>query len=363
MLRPTQAHIDLSALSHNLNVARQYAPHSHLMAIIKADAYGHGLLHTAKALEKTDGFALLELEAAISLREEGFRHPILLLEGFFSTKELALFEQYKLSTVIHHSEQVDMLSTCALRGLNIFLKINTGMNRLGLTPNEFPSVLEKLIKNPSVNKIVLMTHFANADDTIGNEHFIRQLQCFNKTTAQYELPRSLANSAAIIYHPETHADWVRPGIMLYGASPFPDKTAADLNLKPAMTLTSHIISIHHLKRGNSVGYGGLFQAEKPMKIGIVACGYADGYPRHAPTDTPVMVNNQRSRILGRVSMDMLAIDLSHIKDARLGSPVTLWGKGMPVEEIAHAANTISYELLCALSPRVEKNIITQGHRN
>ncbi len=358
MPRPTQAYIDLAALTHNLNVTRQYAPHARLMAIIKADAYGHGLLHTAQALKQTDGFALLELDAAIELREAGYRHPILLLEGFFSTKELALFEQYQLSAVIHHNEQVAMLSTCKQRGLDIFLKINTGMNRLGFSPEQFPSALESLLANESINHITLMTHFANADDTIDNKRFTQQLQCFNRITTEYELPYSLANSAAIIRYPETHADWVRPGIMLYGASPFADKTASELNLKPVMTLSSNIIAIHQLARGDSTGYGNIFQAGRAMKIGIVACGYADGYPRHALTDTPVLVNNQRSRTLGRVSMDMLAIDLTGIENAQLNSPVILWGKGLPVEEIAQAAGTISYELLCALSPRVEKTVIS-----
>ncbi len=357
MPRPTQAYIDLAALTHNLNVTRQYAPHARLMAIIKADAYGHGLLHTAQALKQTDGFALLELDAAIELREAGYRHPILLLEGFFSTKELALFEQYQLSAVIHHNEQVAMLSTCKQQGLDIFLKINTGMNRLGFSPEQFPSALESLLTNESINHITLMTHFANADDAIDNQSFTQQLQCFNRITTEYELPYSLANSAAIIRYPETHADWVRPGIMLYGASPFADKTASELNLKPVMTLSSNIIAIHQLERGDSTGYGGIFQADRAMEIGIVACGYADGYPRHALTNTPVLVNNQRSRTLGRVSMDMLAIDLTGIENAQLNSPVILWGKGLPVEEIAQAAGTISYELLCALSPRVEKTVI------
>ena len=354
MPRPIQAQIDLSALVHNLNVARQYAPNAHLMAIIKANAYGHGLLHTAQALKEADAFALLELDAAISLREAGYRQPILLLEGFFTTQELALFEQYQLSAVVHHNEQVIMLSTSKQQGLNIFLKINTGMNRLGLSPEQFPKTLETLTTLRSIRHITLMTHFANADDVTDNESFTQQLQCFNRLTTELTQPRSLANSAAIMRYPETHADWIRPGIMLYGASPFADKTAKELNLKPVMTLSSNIIAIHHLKKGSSVGYGGLFIADKPTKIGIVACGYADGYPRHAPTNTPVLVSNQRSKILGRISMDMLAVDLTNIKNAQLNSPVTLWGKGLPIEEVAKSAGTISYELLCALSPRVEK---------
>jgi len=354
MPRPTQAFIDLSALSHNLAIVRQYVPHARIMAVIKADAYGHGLLHTASALKDADGFALLELDAAICLRDAGYRQPILLLEGFFSTEELALLEQYQLSAVIHHSEQVAMLSDSKHHELDLFLKINTGMNRLGLAPEQFPQTINKLTENRGVNNITLMTHFACADDPLKEESVMQQLQCFEAVTNGYNHLRSLANSAAIIRYPETHADWVRPGIMLYGASPLPDKTASELNLQPVMTLSSKIIAIHDLKIGERVGYHGLFQANHPMRIGIVACGYADGYPRHAPTNTPVLVNNQRSRLLGWVSMDMLAVDLTEIENAGLNSPVILWGKGMPIDEVAHWAGTASYELLCALAPRVEK---------
>lgn len=359
MPRPTQAFIDLSALAHNLTVVRRYVSHSRIMAVIKADAYGHGLLHAASALKDVDGFALLELDAAICLRDAGYRQPILLLEGFFSTEELALFQQYRLSTVIHHSEQIAMLSNSKHNKLDLFLKINTGMNRLGLAPEQLPLIINELLENQCGNNITLMTHFASADDPLEEEYVIQQLQCFEAVTKGYNLSRSLANSAAIIRYPETHTDWVRPGIMLYGASPFSDKTASELNLQPVMTLSSKIIAIHDLKIGDRVGYHGLFQADYPMRIGIVACGYADGYPRHAPTNTPVLVNNQRSRLLGRVSMDMLAIDLTGIENVTLNSPVILWGKGLPVDEIAHHAGTASYELLCALAPRVEKIALTQ----
>lgn len=353
MPRPTQASIDFSALAHNLTVVRQYAPRSRIMAVIKADAYGHGLLHTASALKAVDGFALLELDAAICLRDAGYRQPILLLEGFFSTQELALFEQYQLSAVIHHNEQIAMLLDSKHR-VDLFLKINTGMNRLGLTPEQFPKIINKLKENRCVNTITLMTHFACADDPSEKESVVQQLLYFELTTQGYNYPRSLANSAAILRHPKTHAEWVRPGIMLYGASPFPDQTASDLNLKPVMTLSSRIIAIQNLKCGDKVGYHGLFQADRAMRIGIVACGYADGYPRHAPTNTPVMVNNQHTRLLGRVSMDMLAVDLTDIENAELNSPVILWGKEIAIDEIAYRAGTISYELLCSVAPRVEK---------
>ncbi|SFE73835.1 alanine racemase [Nitrosomonas sp. Nm166] len=353
MPRPTQATIDFSALAHNLAVVRQYAPRSRIMAVIKADAYGHGLLHAANALKTVDGFALLELDAAICLRDAGYRQPILLLEGFFSTQELGLLEQYQLSTVIHHSEQVAMLLESKQR-VDLFLKINTGMNRLGLAPEQFHKVMSMFKGNRCANTITLMTHFACADDPSEKESVIQQLQYFEMATQGYNYPRSLANSAAIIRYPETHADWVRPGIMLYGISPFPDQTASDLNLRPVMTLSSRIIAIQNLKCGDKVGYHGLFQADRAMRIGIVACGYADGYPRHAPTNTPVLVNNQHTRLLGRVSMDMLAVDLTDIENAELNSPVILWGKEITVDEIAHRAGTIGYELLCAVAPRVEK---------
>lgn len=357
MSRPIQAIINHSALAHNLSIVRQYAPHTRILAVLKADAYGHGLLHTASALKNVDGFALLELDAAITLRTAGYQQPILLLEGFFSTMEIALVEQYQLSTVIHHTEQVSMLSDSKSRKIDIFIKVNTGMNRLGLSPKQLPQVIQELRNNQQVKNITLMTHFASADDPHERASVFRQLQCFQTITEKYNYPCSLANSAAIVNYPETHSDWVRPGIMLYGASPFSDKTAADLNLLPVMTLSSKIIAIHDLEAGDKVGYHGLFKADYRMRIGIVACGYADGYPRHAPTGTPVLINNQRGRLLGRVSMDMLAIDLTGIENTKLGDSVVLWGKGMPVEEIATYAETSSYELLCGLAARVDRKFL------
>ena len=354
MPRPTQAFIDRSALAHNLSIVRKFAQHSRIMAVVKADAYGHGLLQTAQALKSVDGFALLELDAAVSLRDAGYQQPILLLEGFFSTQELALFEQYHLSAVIHHHEQVAMLMASKHPQLNLFLKINTGMNRLGLLPEKVSAIINQLRENHYPKNITLMTHFASADDPSQHDSVIQQLQCFQQAAHTHAQPCSLANSAAIIRYPQSHADWVRPGIMLYGASPFADQTAADLNLRPVMTLSSKIIAIHELKSGDKVGYHGLFQADRPMLIGVVACGYADGYPRHAPTNTPVLVNNQHSRLLGRVSMDMLTVDLTDIQDVQVNSPVILWGKEISVDEVAQRAGTTSYELLCALAPRVEK---------
>ncbi|HAF44044.1 MAG TPA: alanine racemase [Gallionellaceae bacterium] len=349
MSRPIQARIDLSALKSNLRVVRRLAS-SRIMAVIKANAYGHGLLRAAGALDEAEGFALLDVRDAIALREAGFRQTILLLEGFFTADELPLLAEYELSTVIHNLQQLAMLDAYPRRGsLSVWLKINTGMNRLGFAPEQVPAVMEKLKSHPAIGEVTLMTHFAHADESEG---VAEQLERFKGLTAAYRAPRSLANSAALLRYPATHAEWVRPGIMLYGASPFADTSAQQLGLQPVMTLSSEIISVRELKAGDRVGYAGLFRADKCMRIGTVACGYADGYPRHAPTGTPILVNGQRARTLGRVSMDMLSVDMSEVSGAEVGSPVTLWGNGMPVEEVAAAAGTISYELICALTARV-----------
>ena len=349
MPRPIQARIDLSALEHNLQVARR-ATSARIMAVIKAAAYGHGLLRAAEALRAADGFALLDVHEAVCLREAGYRQTLLLLEGCFTPDDLALAAKYDLACVIHNPQQLAMLDACPRRGeLQVWLKINSGMNRLGFAPRDVPAALEKLGGHPSLRDITLMTHFATADEAEG---IAAQLEVFNALDTPARMARSLANSAALLRYPETHGEWVRPGIMLYGASPFADVSARQLGLRPAMTLHSEIIAVRELKAGERIGYGGTFCAEAPMRVGTVACGYADGYPRHAPSGTPVLVEGQRTRTLGRVSMDMLVADLSALPDAGVGSAVILFGVGLPVEEVARAAGTISYELLCALAARV-----------
>jgi alanine racemase len=349
MPRPIQASIDLAALEHNLNVARRLSG-SRVMAVIKAAAYGHGLLRAAEALNAAEGFALLDIQEAVRLREAGFRQQILLLEGFFTPDDLPLLAEYDLASVIHSPHQLAMLDAYPRRGsLSLWLKINSGMNRLGFAAQDVPAVMERLRTHPAVRDVTLMTHFSHADEAEG---VAQQLERFNNLAAPYRVPRSLANSAALLRYPATHADWVRPGIMLYGASPFAGTGADQFGLRPAMTLSSEIISVREIRAGEQVGYGGLFRAESTTRIGVVACGYADGYPRHAPTGTPVLVQGQRTRTLGRVSMDMLSVDLSALPEAAVGGKVTLWGQGLPVEEVAHAAGTISYELLCALTARV-----------
>ncbi len=323
-------------------------------AVVKANAYGHGLLRAARALAAADGFALLDFADALRLREAGIDKPILLLEGFFKPEDVPLLARHRLTPVIHNIEQIEMLEKAAHGGkLDVYLKVNSGMNRLGFTVDNLRLAWNALEKNPAIGSITLMTHFADAD---GDAGVAAQLQWFGEMTQPLTaspVPCSLANSAALLRFPEeTRADWVRPGIMLYGCSPFSFKSAEELGLRPVMTLASEIIGVQHLQPGERVGYGMTYEAAQEMTIGIVACGYADGYPRHAPSGTPVLVAGQRTGTVGRVSMDLLCVDISDIPEAYVGTPVTLWGDGLSCDEVAASAGTVSYELLCALAPRV-----------
>jgi alanine racemase len=350
MPRPIRATFNLAALQHNLGVARARAGDARVWAVAKANAYGHGLLRARRALDAADGFALLDIDEAVRLRDAGVRKPILLLEGFFAPTDLVPIAHHSLSVVVHSIEQLAMLeSVRPTPPLAVFLKVNTGMNRLGVPADQIGAALARLAATGSVAEITLMTHFADAD---GPEGVTAQLARFESATQGLALPRSLANSAALLRHPQTRADWVRPGIMLYGCSPFADESAQALGLKPVMTLASELITVRHLAAGERVGYGGTFKADRAMRIGVVACGYADGYPRHAPTGTPILVAGRRTRTVGRVSMDMLAVDLEGIPEAGIGTPVTLWGDRLSCDEVAAAAGTVSYELLCALAARV-----------
>jgi alanine racemase len=329
------------------------------MAVIKANGYGHGMLRVAHALETTEGFAVLNLEEAVALREAGFNQAILLLEGFFGEDELTTLAEYRLASVIHCPEQIEMLEMAGLPvKLDVFLKLNSGMNRLGFRPEAFCAALQRLRTSRAVGRITLMTHFACADEAQG---IAAQLACFDSLATGLDVPRSLANSAAILRYPETHGDWVRPGIMLYGSSPFADARAASLDLKPAMTLTSAVIGVQELQAGDAVGYGATFRAQQPTRVGIVACGYADGYPRLSPGSnergTPVLVDGVRTRTVGRVSMDMITVDLTPVPEARVGSVATLWGRAengavLSIDEVAEASGTVGYELMCARAPRV-----------
>jgi alanine racemase len=359
MPRPIRATISAGALTHNLMVARRFADAgaggAKVWAVLKANAYGHGLERAARAFGAADGFAVLDFEEAARLREAGVKKPILMLEGFFKPVDLTLLTRHSLTPVIHNPEQVEMLRLTALPAeIDVYLKVNTGMNRLGFTLDNLRAAYNTLRMHPQVGKLTVMTHFADADGPGGVK---AQLDWFDEMTRQIEglgqAERSMANSAALIRFPEARGDWARPGIMLYGCSPFGVEPAADsLDLKPAMTLASELIAIQQLHAGERVGYGFSYEAAGEMSIGVVACGYGDGYPRHAPSGTPVLVNGHRTRTVGRVSMDMICIDVSDIPGAYIGSPVTLWGEGLSADEVAAAAGTVSYELLCALAPRV-----------
>ena len=350
MPRPITVTIDLAALAYNLGVARAHAPHAKVFAVIKANAYGHGLLRAAGALREADGFAVLEFDAAIRLRDAGYTQRIVLLEGFFDAREAVAGAARKIASVVHAEEQFAWTDPLlASIPLDVLLKINSGMNRLGFAPQAVRGAYETLQESPGVGKITLMTHFADADGAGG---VAAQMAVFERAVAGIAAPRSLANSAATLRYPETHFDWIRPGILLYGSSPFADRSAAELGLKPVMTLASEIISVCDLKPGDTVGYGGAFRAERAMRIGIVACGYADGYPRHAPSGTPIRVGDRMTATVGRVSMDMLCADITNMSEAGIGTRVVLWGEGNPVDVVAQAAGTVSYELLCALAARV-----------
>jgi alanine racemase len=349
-MRPITARIHIGALRHNLEIVKAHAPRSRVWAVVKANAYGHGLRRAARALEGAHGLALLELDWALDLRAAGEGRPMLLLEGFFSPRELPVIASNRFTAVVHSLEQISMLEKARLDGkIPIYLKLNTGMNRLGLDERNFRAALARLEACNCSGDITLMTHFANAE---GEEGIHLQTERFKAAISDSKLPQSLANSAAILRFPETHADWVRPGIMLYGCSPFSDRSAEALGLRPAMTLTSEIIAVRELGAGERVGYGWTFTAPAPMRIGVVACGYADGYPRHAPTGTPIIVAGKRTRMVGRVSMDMLFADLTGIPNAAVGSTVTLWGERVSADEVAASAGTVSYELLCGLGQRV-----------
>jgi alanine racemase len=352
MARPIQASFDLAALKNNFAVARRHAGSASTMAVIKANAYGHGLLRVARMLADADAqaFALLELDDAVRLRDAGHRQRILLLEGFFSAAELPEIAHYGFTIMVHAREQLQMLKSLRTdKKIDVFLKFNTGMNRLGFLAAESDRVIEELTALPCVGEVVLTTHFSDAEGVSGIDW---QMRVFESRVARPGFARSLANSAALLRFPEARGDWVRPGIMLYGASPLEEASAQKLGLQPVMTLTSVVIAIQHLEPGDTVGYGSLFTADRNMRIGVVACGYADGYPRHAHNGAPVLVEGVRVPIAGRVSMDMLCVDLTNVPHARVGSPVVLWGEGLPVEEVAAAAGTVSYELLCALARRV-----------
>jgi alanine racemase len=372
MPRPLEALIHLDALHHNLERARQCAPDARIWAVVKANGYGHGIKRVFEGLRAADGFALLDIAEAQKLRELDWRGPILLLEGVFDARDLEWCSRLGLWHVVHCDEQIDWLAAHKTEWPHrVFLKMNTGMNRLGFTPPAFRSAWARLSALSQVDEVSLITHFSDADSDKG---IAQQLQVFQTHTADLSGERSLCNSAATLRHaqnPAARGDWIRPGVMLYGASPdYPEHDATHWQLQPAMTLHSQIIGIQHLQAGDTVGYGSRFTATGPMRVGVVACGYADGYPRHAPDGTPLLVGGERAPLIGRVSMDMLNVDLTHLPHAGIGSEVTLWGKGplcagqptgLSIDEVARHCGTIGYELMCAVSARVPVQVIEPHH--
>lgn len=352
MTRAAEALIDLPALTHNLSRARQAMPGSRVMAVVKANGYGHGVERVAGALRSADAFAVACLDEAEQLREAGFAHPINVLEGFYDGEELLRFSRHHVDTTVHQVEQIEALERTRLeRPLKVWLKIDTGMHRLGVAVEEAASLWQRLRDCRSVRSVGLMTHLACADARRAPVT-AHQLQVFANAVDQLQGERSIANSAAILGWPAAAGDWIRPGIMLYGASPFPDSTAAEEGLRPVMTLQTRLIAVRELAAGEAVGYGGSWRCERPSRVGVAAIGYGDGYPRHAPSGTPVLVEGQRATLAGRVSMDMITLDLTDLPGAGIGDAVTLWGEGLPAEEIAACSGTIPYELFCQVTPRV-----------
>lgn len=359
MPRPISAVIDLPAMRRNLALARRHARGRFLWAVVKANAYGHGLERAVRAFADADGLALLDLDEAQRARAAGWARPILLLEGCFERRDLDDVSALQLTPVVHDAQQIDMLERARLAApIDVYLKFNTGMNRLGFNACDtasVTSVYERLKASPNVSQLTLMIHFANADRAAGASgptEVSEQLAALQRVANDWPEPRSFANSAALFLRPEVYGDSVRPGIALYGAATDESHTAAQLGIEPAMTLKSRLIAVQTLNAGEAVGYGSRFAASRSMRIGVVACGYADGYPRNAPDGTPALVDGVRVPVAGRVSMDMITVDLTSAPRATVGSDVELWGGNLPIDEVANLCGTVGYELMCALAARV-----------
>ncbi|WP_455234652.1 alanine racemase [Thiogranum longum] len=362
MTRPARARIDLQALAHNFSVARSAARDSRIMAVVKADAYGHGLVAVARALGRADAFAVASLEEAIQLREAGIKQDVVLLEGVFDPDELEVAIKHQLQLVVHNMEQVSWLEKFRSgASVCLWLKVDTGMHRLGFSPADAPAVWQRLQRLPYVknNGLRWMSHLACADE-FDNPANGRQLARFTEVIEHTQTPQgtaaeaSLANSAALLTRPDMRLDWVRPGIMLYGASPMMPAHEADAGLRAVMTLESRLIAVHQRRKGEAIGYGQIWECPEDMPVGIVAIGYGDGYPRHAPSGTPVLVNGKTAPLVGRVSMDMICVDLRNQPAAQTGDSVVLWGEGNPAETVARYAETISYELFCGVTSRIPR---------
>jgi len=362
--RTATAVIDCQALVDNFNIIKAMAPNTKMLAVLKANGYGHGLERIAKALPLADAFGVARIDEALALRAAGIIQPIVLLEGFFSPDELAILAVNDLQTIVHNKEQLDAICQAQLdRPLKVWLKIDTGMHRLGINPDEFNHFYTLLSQSKNVQQsLVLMSHLGCADEC-NNDITTTQIALFEQLTSTLSEEKSLANSAAIYAWPSAHYDWIRPGLMLYGVSPM-QNTAEKVNaneqlskISPVMTLQSSLIAVREITAGETVGYGGAWSCQSNTKIGVVAIGYGDGYPRHAKNGTPVLINGRRVPIVGRVSMDMITVDLGFEAQDRVGDLAILWGTNLPVEEIAHWATTIPYELLCNITRRVQIEVI------
>lgn len=360
MARATTATIDLAALRQNLAQMRRYAPHSRVMAMVKANGYGHGLARAARALQAADAFGVAALGELEQLRQAGLHQPALLMAGPDQTDDVARARSLGADLVIHHPTQLELLAQAPPGApLRCWLKVDSGMHRLGIAPDHVRQVHARLQALDAVaDEIVLMTHFASSDEFAGSgsansAQTQRQMDVFLAATQGLPGPRSMANSAAVLGWPQAHADWIRPGGALYGMSVVEGTSGPAYGLAPAMTLSTRLLAINPVARGEPVGYGAAWRCPEDMHVGVAAVGYGDGYPRHAPPGTPVLVNGRRARLAGRVSMDLTLIDLRDHPDARIGDPVVLWGAGLPVEEVAQAAGTIGYQLTCALAGRVQ----------
>jgi len=370
MTRAAHAVINLSALQHNLQRAKTAAPRSQQFSIIKANGYGHGLVQVAQALKESDGFGVASVEEALELKAAEIAQPILLLEGFFHADELEQIQQNDLQIVVHHEQQLVALETLSAKHtlhqklITVWLKVDTGMHRLGFDPDVVPEIVQRLMACDIVNKpIRMMTHLANADD-MRNKTTQQQIELFKTIlvdeSVNENIERSIANSAGILGWMGSYSDLARPGILLYGVSPFLKETGAIRGLLPVMTLCSELIAVKQCRKGDAVGYGGDWVCPEDMLVGVVGIGYGDGYPRHAKEGTEVLVNGKRVPLVGRVSMDMICVDLREYPEAKIGSEVVLWGEGLPAEEVAESASTIAYDLFCGVTARVPREYITEN---
>ena len=359
MSRPTKVIIQLDALRHNFQQIKLRAPRSSILAMIKSNGYGHGIERVALALPEADAFGVACIEEGLALRQAGVHHAVVLMEGLFSSDELSRAAAENFTLVVHHVAQIEMLeSNPHLTPLSVWLKINTGMNRLGFAPETVNVMHQRLLKCPAVKKpLGLMSHFAMAD-ALSSAHTGRQIALFDQVTAGLPGPRSLCNSAGILAWPSAQRDWVRPGLMLYGASPFAGQQGVQYQLRPAMSLQSELIAIQKIAKDECIGYGGTWICPEEMRMGVVAMGYGDGYPQYARAGTPVLVNGRVCPLVGRVSMDMLTVDLRKQPDAKVGDPVVLWGEELPIELVAEENRTSAYELLTRITQRVKVEVVS-----